>query len=447
MPVASFGRARWGRTFFERSLETMRPRAIEELQLKRLKKIVRYAHDRVPFYRRRFREAKARPDAIRALEDIRRVPVTTKDDLREAYPYGLLAVPLSEVREFHASSGTTGKPTVVGYNEHDLDVWRRLMARCYACAGARSGDIVQNSYGYGLFTGGLGFHYGAQALGLAVWPVSGGNTRRQLMFLKDMRPTILASTPSYALYLAEEARANGYAPGEDFRLRLGMFGAEPWSEEARARIQEGLNLRANDCYGLSELYGPGVAMECEEQAGLHLWADEFLPEVIDPRTGEALEPGEPGELVVTMLTREAMPLLRFRTRDLTAIDMEECPCGRYHPRIRRIRGRSDDMLIIGGVNVFPSQIEHVLMNVEGVGEWYEILVDRDILDKLSVRVEVDPKFYDSPAFDPGQLQQTIAEELRAVLSIWARVELLKPGTIPRSEGKANRVIDLRRRGS
>ncbi len=429
---------------FEPALERMRPRALRDLQLRRLKAIVRYAHARVPLYRKRFEEAGIRPDAIRTLDDVRRMPFTTKDDLRAAYPYGLLAVPLKEIREFHASSGTTGKPTVVGYDEHDLDTWQRLMARGYACAGARSGDIVQNAYGYGLFTGGLGFHYGAQRLGLAVWPMSGGNTKRQLLFMKDMRPTVLASTPSYAMYLAEEARANGYAPREDFRLRLGLFGAEPWSEEARGKIQDGLHIRANDCYGLSELYGPGVAMECEEQDGLHIWTDEFLPEVIDPHTGEALGPGEQGELVFTMLTRKAMPLLRYRTRDLSVIEDEECACGRYHPRLRRIRGRCDDMLIIGGVNVFPSQVEHVLMAIDGVSEWYEIVVDRDILDNLFVRVEVEPKVYDAPGFDPARLQEAVAEELRAVLSIWARVELVRPGSIPRSEGKAKRVIDLRK---
>lgn len=430
--------------FFERALETMRPRATRALQEKRLRAIVRYAYARSPRIKRRLKAAHVTPDAVRTLADVARLPFMAKDDLRAAYPYGLLAVPRKDVREFHASSGTTGKPTVVAYNEHDLDTWKRLMARSYACAGARPGDVVQNAYGYGLFTGGLGFHYGAQRLGLGVWPVSGGNTKRQLLFMKDMQPTILASTPSYALYLAEEARANGYAPSEDFALRLGLFGAEPWSEEARVKIQDGLHIRANDCYGLSELYGPGVAMECEAQDGLHIWADEFLPEVVDPLTDEVLGPGEQGELVFTMLTRQAMPLLRYRTRDLSVLEEEECACGRYHPRIRRIRGRSDDMLIIGGVNVFPSQVEHVLLNMEGVGEWYEIVVDRDILDKLFVRVEVEPKLYDAPGFEPARLQEAIAEELRAVLSIWARVELVKPGSIPRSEGKAKRVVDLRK---
>ena len=425
-------------------MERLRPRALRDLQLRRLRKTVRYAAERVPLYKRRLKAAKVRPEDVRSLEDVARLPFTTKDDLRDAYPYGVLAVPMREIREFHASSGTTGKPTVVAYTDHDLDVWRRLMARSYAAAGARPGDLVQNAYGYGLFTGGLGFHYGAQAFGCSVWPLSGGNTRRQLLFLKDMRPTVLACTPSYALYLAEEARANGYAPRKDFHLRLGMFGAEPWSEEARRKIEDGLGLRARDCYGLSELYGPGVAMECEEQAGLHIWSDEFLAEVVDPHSGEAVDEGEAGELVFTMLTREAMPLLRFRTRDLSALATDGCACGRHHPRLTRIRGRSDDMLIIGGGNVFPSQIEHVLLNVEGVGEWYEIVVDRDILDRLFVRAEVDPTFHASPEFDPGQLQQTIAEELRAVLSIWARVELVKPGSLPRSEGKAKRVVDLRK---
>ena len=430
--------------FFEPPLEKMRPAKIEALQLQRLKKIVRYAATRVPFYRKRLKQAKVNSDPIGKLEDVQKLPFTMKDDLRSNYPYGLLAVPIEDIVEFHASSGTTGKPTVVGYNRHDLETWSRLMGRCYAAAGARKGDVVQNAYGYGLFTGGLGFHYGAQALGLAVWPMSSGNTKRQLLFMKDMGSTILASTPSYALYVGEEAKKEGYNLEKDFKLRLGMFGAEPWSEEARRKVQDTLGIRANDCYGLSELYGPGVAMECEEQHGLHIWTDEFLPETIDPATGKVLEPGERGELVFTMLTREAMPLLRYRTRDLARIDMEECECGRYHPRIMRVTGRSDDMLIIGGVNVFPSQVEHVLMGIEGVGEWYEIIVDRDILDRLHVRVEVDPKFYGSPEFDPQILQQTITEELRAVLTVFARVELLKPGTITRTEGKAKRVVDLRK---
>ncbi len=433
------------RLFFDPDAEGMRPRPLQLLQLRRLKKIVRYAYERVPMYRRKLKEAKVSPDAIRTLEDLSRIPYTVKDHLRESYPYGLLAVSMKEVREFHASSGTTGKPTVVGYSEQDLKTWSNLMARCYAAAGARPEDLVQNSYGYGLFTGGLGFHYGAQAFGIGVWPISGGNTKRQLLFMKDMAPTILACTPSYAMYLAEEARRNGYTPETDFKLRLGMFGAEPWSEEARRKVQDGLNIRANDCYGLSELYGPGVAMECEAQDGLHIWSDELLPEVIDPQSETPLGPGESGELVFTMLTREAMPLLRYRTGDLSVLDDQDCSCGRYHPRLKRIRGRTDDMLNVGGVNVFPSQVEHVLMNLEGLGPWYEILVDRDLLDRLSVRVEVDTTHGRSAPSDLERLRKTVAEELRAVLGIRAHVELVKQGNIPRSEGKAQRVVDVRNR--
>ncbi|MEK6851082.1 MAG: phenylacetate--CoA ligase, partial [Candidatus Thermoplasmatota archaeon] len=368
-------------------VEKLKARGLRALQEERFRKIVRYAATNVPLTKKRFREAKLDPAAVRTLDDAAKIPFSVKDDLRTTYPFGLLAVPLAEIVEFHASSGTTGKPTVVAYTKRDRETWTHLMARCYAAAGAKEGDVVHNCYGYGLFTGGIGFHYGAQALGLGVWPMAAGNTKRQLLFLKDMRPTILACTPSYALYLAEAAKEEGYAPKKDFRLRIGMFGAEPWSEEARGRIEATLGLRAHDNYGLSELYGPGVAVECPEQDGLHVWADEFYPEVIDPETGEVLGPGEKGELVFTMLTREAMPLLRYRTRDLSVLDDEECACGRSMPRLRRITGRSDDMLIIGGVNVFPSQVEHVLMGGEGVGEWYEIVVDRDILDTLHVRVE------------------------------------------------------------
>jgi phenylacetate-CoA ligase len=429
---------------YEPEYESMKPDALRELQEKRFVNIVRYAHENVPLYKRRFKDAGITPDDIRSLDDSVKIPFTVKDDLRAHYPYGILAVPRERLVRLHASSGTTGLSTVVGYTRKDLDTWTRLMARVYACVGAQKGDIVQNSYGYGLFTGGLGFHYGAEALGLTVIPLAGGNTKRQLTFMKDMQSNILCATPSYALYLAEAAVEAGYKPLEEFALKLGMFGAEPWSEEARQKIQDTLGLRAMDNYGLSELYGPGVAVECPEQDGLHVWADEFYTEVIDPETGESVEEGERGELVFTMLTREAMPLLRFRTRDLAVVNHEECACGRHHPRIMRVTGRSDDMLIIGGVNVFPSQIEHVLLNMDELGDWYEIVVDRDILDRLHVRAEVDKDYYESPEYDPEQLRQQVAEELRAVLTIWARVELAAPGTIPRSEGKAKRVIDLRR---
>jgi phenylacetate-CoA ligase len=331
----------------------------------------------------------------------------------------------------------------VGYTRRDLDTWNDLMARTYAAAGVQSGDIVQNVYGYGLFTGGLGFHYGAETLGATVLPASAGNTKRQLQLMKDLKTTVLGCTPSYAVYLTEAAAQEGYAPAEDFSLRIGMFGAEAWSEEARQRIQGFFGLSAHDVYGLSELYGPGVAVECTEQNGLHIWSDEFLVETIDPDTGEVLTEGERGEMVFTMLTREAMPLLRYRTRDLAAITWEKCACGRSHARILRVTGRSDDMLIVGGVNVFPSQIEEVLMNVSELGDQYEIVVDRELLDKLSVRVEVGQ---DEAADETAQkaLQAKVQENLKAVLAINARVELLEPGTIPRGAGKAKRVIDLRK---
>lgn len=432
-------------TMFEPKIEGMKTDEIKALQEERLKKMVRYAYENVAFYKRQFKEAGITPEDIQNLEDIVKIPFTVKDHLRDHYPYGIMAVPLDRVVELHASSGTTGIPTVVTYTENDLKTWRRLMARCYATAGVTKDDIVQNAYGYGLFTGGLGFHYGAVEIGAMTIPTATGNTKRQLRMMKDMKTTVLCCTPSYALYLSEAAKAEGYDPLKDFNLRIGMFGAEPWSEEARKKIQASLGLRAHDVYGMSELYGPGVAIECEAQNGLHIWSDEFLVEVIDPDTGEWVEEGEKGELVFTMLTREAMPLLRYRTKDLAQVTWEECSCGRYHPRILRIKGRADDMLIVGGVNVFPSQIEHVLMNIPEIsGEYYQIIVDRDILDKLYIKVEVRPEVYNSSDYDENKLRSKVESELQAVLTLRARVELLAPGEIPRTEGKAKHVIDLRK---
>lgn len=417
---------------------------IRELQSERFVKMVRYAYDNVPMYREKFDTVGITPDDIKSLDDAHKVPFTVKDDLRKHYPYGIRAVGLDRIVRLHASSGTTGKPTVVTYTQKDMDTWNNLMARCYSSAGVGKDDIVQNCYGYGLFTGGLGFHYGAEILGATVIPISTGNTKKQLMMLKDMQSTVIACTPSYALYLAEAAEKEGYNPKEDFNLKVGMFGAEPWSEEARKRIEESLGIKAYDVFGMSELYGPGVAVECKEQNGLHIWSDEFLVETIDPDTGEVLPEGERGELVFTMLTREAMPLLRYRTKDLAAINYEECACGRSHPRIMRIRGRSDDMLIVGGVNVFPSQIEHVLMNIKGVGDQYLIIVDRDILDSLHVQVEVAPEFFNSPDYDSAAFAKKLQLEMQAVLTVRARVELMEPGALPRSEGKAQRVLDKRK---
>ena len=392
----------------------------------------------MPFYKKRFDDAGVKPDAIRTVEDVARIPFTVKTDLRDNYPLGILAVPQNRLYCLHASSGTTGKPIVVAYTRGDLQRWTRLMGRTFDVAGVKKGDVVQNMYGYGLFTGGLGFHYGARAVGATVVPSSAGNTKRQLMLLKDLQSTVAACTPSYMVYLCEASRAEGYSPKKDFALRIGLFGAEPWSEEARKRIEDGFGLRAHDCYGMSELYGPGVGIECEQRNGLHVWGDEFLVETINPDTGEVLEPGKEGELVITMLTREAMPLLRYRTRDLSRVFDEECACGRHHSRIQRIKGRSDDMLIVGGVNVFPSQVEHVLMNVPGLGDQYQIIISREELDRLGVKVET-PK----SRVNDAELLKTIQTDLLATLGIHAKVELLEEGTLPRSEGKARRIVDLR----
>jgi phenylacetate-CoA ligase len=429
---------------FEPQQETMSTDALKALQAERLVKMVRYAYERVPMYRQRFDAIKLKPEDVRGPDDLPKVPFTYKNDLRDHYPYGILAVPREEVIRFHASSGTTGKPTVVSYTRGDLDTWNRLMARTYAAAGVTKADIVQNVYGYGLFTGGLGFHYGAETLGATVIPTSTGNTLRQLMLMKDMATTVLACTPSYAVFLAEAAVAEGYDPKDDFCLRIGMFGAEPWSEEARQKLQSVFGLRAYDVYGMSELYGPGVAVECTEQNGLHIWSDEFLVETIDADTGDPLPAGTRGEMVFTMLTREAMPLLRYRTKDLAVIDWAPCACGRNHPRIMRITGRSDDMLIVGGVNVFPSQVEEVLMKVPELGDQYQIVVDRDILDKLTVRVEAEERIFGMSAADQEALRARVGERLMAVLSIQAQVDLLEPGSIERSLGKAKRVVDLRK---
>jgi phenylacetate-CoA ligase len=429
---------------FEPELEKMKLDEIERLQEKKIQKMVGYAYDNVPFYKKKFQEVGIYPDDIKSISDYHKVPFTVKDDLRDHYPYGILAVPREEVVRFHSSSGTTGIPTVVSYTRADLKTWSRLMARTIACPGVKKGDIMQNIYGYGLFTGGLGFHYGAELLGVSVIPTSTGNTKRQLKIIKDMKSTVIACTPSYALYLAEAAAEEGYNPKEDFNLKFGLFGAEAWSEEARKKIQDSLGLGAYDCYGLSELYGPGVAMECEHQMGLHVWSDEFLVETIDPKTGEVLEPGKRGELVFTMLSREAMPLLRYRTKDLAEISYEECQCGRAHPRILRVSGRSDDMLIIGGVNVFPSQIEDVLFKIPGLGDQYQIYVDRKILDKLTIKVELSPEAAEDKDLDRDALYKKIIDELMAVITIRPKIELLEPKSIPRSVGKAVRVVDMRK---
>jgi phenylacetate-CoA ligase len=424
--------------------ETMPREELDALQLKRLQAVVERVYHLVPFYRRRMDELGVKPEHIQTLGDRRLLPFTSKQDLRDNYPFGMFAAPMDQIVRLHASSGTTGKPTPVAYTQRDLETWAELMARTLAAAGTHRGDIVHNAYGYGLFTGGLGFHYGAERLGAAVIPVSGGQTRRQIMLLQDFSPTVLVCTPSFALYLAEV----GQEMGTDFRhlkLRVGIFGAEPWTEGMRVEIEKRLNLDAVDIYGLSEIIGPGVSVECiEAKAGLHLFEDHFLPEIIDPATLEPLPPGEMGELVITTLTKEAMPLLRYRTRDITSLNYAPCRCGRSLARMHRLRGRSDDMLIIRGVNVFPSQIESVLMETPGVAPHYQLIVDREgQLDTLEVQVEVDEATFSDEVKQLQALAQNLQKQIKDYFTVSVKVKLVEPRSIPRSEGKAKRVIDKR----
>jgi phenylacetate-CoA ligase len=424
--------------------ETMPREELEALQLKRLQAVVERLYHLVPFYHRRLDEMGVKPEHIKTLGDLQLLPLTTKQDLRDNYPFGMFAAPMDQIVRIHASSGTTGKSTPVAYTQRDLDTWSELMARTLTAAGTHRGDIVHNAYGYGLFTGGLGFHYGAERLGAAVIPVSGGQTRRQIMLLQDFAPTVLVCTPSFALYLAEV----GQEMGVDFRqlkLRVGIFGAEPWTEGMRVEIEKRLNLDAVDIYGLSEIIGPGVSVECiEAKQGLHLFEDHFLPEIIDPATLEPLPQEEMGELVITTLTKEAMPLLRYRTRDITSLNYAPCRCGRTLGRMHRLRGRSDDMLIIRGVNVFPSQIEAVLMETPGVAPHYQLIVDREgQLDTLEVQVEVDETTFSDEVKQLQALAQNLQKQIKDYFTVSVKVKLVEPRSIPRSEGKAKRVIDKR----
>jgi len=423
--------------------ESMPRRELESLQLERLRRLLARLVERVPFYRERLRAQGIAPEEIRSLAQLEELPFTTKDDLRENYPFGLFAVPMDEVVRIHASSGTTGKMTVVGYTKNDVAIWAEVMARTLSCAGATAKDVIQVAYGYGLFTGGLGVHYGAERIGATVVPISGGNTKRQLTVMRDFGTTVLACTPSYALYMAEAAREEGLDL-RGLRLKAGVFGAEPWSEEMRREIQEKMGLLAIDIYGLSEIIGPGVASECECQNGLHVNEDHFLVEVIDPATGQRLPYGEKGELVFTTLTKEAFPLLRYRTRDIGILYPEPCPCGRTLVRMSRVLGRTDDMLIIRGVNVFPSQIEAVLLAIGGVEPHYQIIVDRERnLDDLEIWVEVSEEIFSDEVKRLEELERKIRAEIESTLGIHARVKLVEPKTIARSEGKAKRVIDRR----
>ncbi len=425
--------------------ETMPREALEAIQLKRLQAVVERVYTNVAHYRKKMDEAGVKPEDIKRLDDLKRLPFTTKEDLRENYPFGLFAVPLERVVRVHASSGTTGKPTVVGYTKRDIDTWAELMARTLACAGVHRGDIVHNAYGYGLFTGGLGFHYGAERLGATVIPISGGNTKRQIMIMKDFGSTVLTCTPSYALNIADVMKEEGISP-EDLKIRVGVFGAEPWSENMREEIERKLGIDAIDIYGLSEIMGPGVSVECiEQKRGLHIFEDHFIPEIIDPDTGEVLPPGEKGELVFTTLTKEAFPVIRYRTRDITRLITEPCTCGRTFYRMEKIMGRTDDMLIIRGVNVFPSQIEHVLMSIEGVEPHYQIIIDKQgALDVMEVQVEVSDEIFSDEIKVLESLAKRIEQELKETLAVSCRVKLVEPRSIQRSEGKAKRVIDKRK---
>jgi phenylacetate-CoA ligase len=417
---------------------------LRQLQLQRLQFMVQRAYERVPLYRGRMVERKLAPADIRSLGDMVRLPFTTKTDLRDTYPFGLFASPLKEIVRFHASSGTTGKPIVVAYTEEDVRDWTQAMLRSFLACGLHSGDVIQNAYGYGLFTGGLGAHYGAEALGAGVIPISGGNTERQIMILKDFGVTAICCTPSYFIHLIERARELG-VDLKALPLRAGVFGAEPWTEEMRRRIEAETNLKAYDIYGLSEIIGPGVAMECLHQSGPHIFEDLFYPEVIDPQTGEPLADGVEGELVLTTLCKRAMPMIRYRTRDISALHEEVCGCGRTLRRIKRISRRTDDMMIIRGINVFPSQIEAALLAVEGTLPHYQILVDRvKGLDELEVQVEVTAEFFGDTVGALEQLRQRLSHAVERVIGLRARVRLVEPHTLQRSEGKAKRVLDKRK---
>ena len=421
------------------------PRAeLERLQLGRLRRQVARAAERVPLYRERLRAAGVTASDIRSLSDLSLLPFTAKDDFRATYPFGLLAVPMEEVVRLHASSGTTGKPTVVAYTRRDVELWAEVMARTLMMGGVGRGDVVHNAYGYGLFTGGLGFHYGGERVGAAVIPISGGFTDRQLMALTDFGSTVLCCTPSYALYLAEAVEEAGLAP-KDLKLRVGFFGAEPWTEGMRDAIETRLNIMALNIYGLSEVIGPGVSVECPEKRGMHVAEDCFLPEIVDPQTLQPVPPGVTGELIFTTLTKEALPLLRYRTRDLTSIDPAPCQCGRTLVRIGRITGRTDDMLIIRGVNVYPSQIEHALLQVPDLEPHYLLVVRRDgALDTLEIQAECRAAVTESGKEALSALAAVVKRKVYEVIGITAEATVVPPKTIERSVGKAKRVLDLRK---
>jgi phenylacetate-CoA ligase len=425
-------------------MECMSREQMRDLQGRRLKEVVSRVYHNVPFYRKKMQELGIGPQDINSIDDLVKLPFTTKQDLRDNYPFGLFATPKSEVVRVHASSGTTGKPTVVAYTRKDIDTFSEVVARALSCSGVTREDTIQIAFGYGLFTGGLGIHYGAEKIGAAVVPISGGNTEKQLSLLQDFGTTVLACTPSYAAYLADAMETAGIDP-KKLALKIGIFGAEPWSQEMRAKIEEGLDIKAFDIYGLSEVMGPGVANSCEFQSGLHIAEDHFVPEILDPLTLQPLPEGSTGELVFTTLTKEAMPLLRYRTRDLSSLDYSTCGCGRTNVRMSKIFGRSDDMLIIRGVNVFPSQVESALLEVTEAKPHYMLVVDRrDNLDTLEIQVEIDDKYFSDEMVQLNTIRQKIKHKIESILGISVIISLVEHRTLARSEGKAKRVIDKRK---
>lgn len=429
---------------WNRDIESMDRNSLTKLQNNRLRSIVEKVYFNVPYFRKKMQAAGLSPASATTINDLHKLPFTEKKDLRDNYPFGLFTVPMSDIVRLHASSGTTGKPTVVGYTKNDIAAWSEVIARTLTAVGATRNDFIQVAYGYGLFTGGLGLHYGSEKIGASVIPISGGNTIRQIQLMHDFGSTIIACTPSYALFLAEAIKESGIKR-EDLKLKTGIFGAEPWTENMRKEIEQKLEIKAIDIYGLSEIIGPGVASECLEQDGLHINEDHFLPEIIDPETLEPLPAGQLGELVFTTITKEGLPLIRYRTRDLTRLNYEKCRCGRTLVRMEKCLGRSDDMLIIRGVNLFPSQVESVLLEINEIKPHYQLIVDRqNNLDTLELKVEVEEAFFQDRISELETLRQKINHSLESALGIGLKVTLVEPKTIERSEGKAKRVIDLRK---